>query len=271
MLLALTLCACVALPTSGENTRARSYLDERAAAQFLPEVSTREDVLLALGEPGDVAEDGSWFSYVSLYNEGGWFLLVLPDPRFGLLLGEALGLSADHIRYQALRVFFDRAGRARELLSDSGTCNAPCLELYRGPSPESLLVYARTLSLVERNEMISERFIAAAWRSGDSWIPGAVVVTDRALAFLELGETGPLYRQFRRFPMVEIASVGWESGDEPLGGQPTARVTRADGTREIFAFKHLPTQAPHDAPPFDRERTKRFIDTLRFALSQSLR
>lgn len=56
------LCACIALPIPGENTTERSTLDEDASSRLQPGISTREDVLLALGEPGEFARDGSWFT-----------------------------------------------------------------------------------------------------------------------------------------------------------------------------------------------------------------
>lgn len=57
--IALMLCACTPLPIPiyipGDNTKARMTLDESAVASIRPGINTRESVLLALGEPGEVA------------------------------------------------------------------------------------------------------------------------------------------------------------------------------------------------------------------------
>jgi outer membrane protein assembly factor BamE (lipoprotein component of BamABCDE complex) len=272
MFAALTLCACIPLPIPGDNARGRSGLDKDAVSSLQAGVSTREDVLLALGEPGAFASDGSWFSYVSLYNEGSWVLLF-PDPRLTLMLmNPELGFAADRIQYQALRVFFDRGGRVRELLTDGGTCSSPCLELYRGSSSDKLLhllLYERSKSFLEHGEVIHDYFVAAALRSDEIWLPGAIMVTNRALVFLELGETGPLFQRSLRLPTLAIASVDWGADHGGASREPTARVTRVDGSQEVFGFRHLPSDAPQGALTFDQERAHRFIETVLLLRSES--
>jgi outer membrane protein assembly factor BamE (lipoprotein component of BamABCDE complex) len=273
MFASLTLCACIALPISGENAKGRSSLDKDAVSSLQAGVSTREDVLLALGEPGAFASDGSWFSYVSLYSEGSWMLLF-PDPRLTLMfMDPEFGFSADRIQYQALRVFFDRGGRVRELLTDVGTCSSPCLELYRGSSSDTLLhllLYARSKSFLEHGEVIHDYFVAAALRSDEHWLPGVIMVTNRALVFLELGETGPLFQKALRLPALAIASVDLDA-DHGASREPTARVTRADGSRQVFGFRHLPSDALQEALTFDQERTSRFVETVLLLSSGSKR
>jgi outer membrane protein assembly factor BamE (lipoprotein component of BamABCDE complex) len=265
MLASVTLCACIALPIPGENARGRSSLDKDAVSSLQAGVSTREDVLLALGEPGAFSDDGSWFSYVSLYNEGSWVLLF-PDPRLTLMfMDPEFGFSADRIQYQALRVFFDRGGRVRELLTEGGTCGLPCLELYQGSSSDKLLhlvLYERSKSFLEQGEVIHDYFVAAALRSDELWLPGAIVVTNRALLFLELGETGLLFQNALRLPAFAIASVDWGADHGGASRELTARVTRADGSQVVFGFRHLPSDVLREAPTFDAERTHRFIETV---------
>jgi hypothetical protein len=110
--------------------------------------------------------------------------------------------------------------------------------------------------------VIREGFVSAVWRSDHRWIPGAAVLTDRALLYLESSVAGPVgYRPVLRVPATDIVSVGYAAGST-TGDSPVVRIGRTDGSGEAFAFKPLPGQAPDDGPPFERERAQRFIDSV---------
>ena len=132
-----------------------------------------------------------------------------------------------------------------------------------GRSRETQLAYAQAKALIEPGEAIREGFVSAAWRTQQRWISGAVVVTSRALLFLELSDAGPLlYRQVLRLDAADIVSVESIDSQDQAIDSATVRITGADGSQEEFAFKPLPAQAPYDAPPFDRSRAQRFMETV---------
>jgi hypothetical protein len=51
---------------------------------------------------------------------------------------------------------------------------------------------------------------------------------------------------------------------DPLQGGPTAELTLIDGSREVFGFHAMPDGVPQADGAFDRARTERFIDSIRW-------
>lgn len=258
----LTLCACTPLPMPiyfpGDNTKARANLDESAVASLRTGISTRESVLHALGQPGDSAPDGRWFSYTSWFSEGEWRVIY-----GGIGSYRIIHETGERIRYRTLLVHFDAQGRVRELVQDAGACVVPCAELLPGRSRETQLAQAQAKALIGPDEAIREGFVSAAWRTQQRWISGAAMVTSRALLFLELSDAGPLlYRQVLRLDAADIVSVESIDSQDQAIDSATVRITGAGGSQEEFAFKPLPAQAPYDAPPFDRSRAQRFTETV---------
>jgi outer membrane protein assembly factor BamE (lipoprotein component of BamABCDE complex) len=262
ILMMLMLCACTPLPIPiyipGDNTKARMTLDESAVASIRPGVSTRESVLLALGEPGEVAPDARWITYAAQISDGEWRLVYGGIANYQILYG-----SGERVRYRTLLVFFDADSRVRDLWQYAGDCVIPCVELSPGRYWEKWLAYAKAQELIDPGEVVREGFISAAWRSNNRWMPGAAVVTSRALLFLKISDAGPMaYQQVLRVPAPEIASV--ESTEASTSGTDSfaVRITRTDGSGEEFAFKPLPSRAPYDAPPFERERAQHFMESV---------
>jgi len=66
-------------------------------------VTTREDVLMQLGEADAVATDGSWLAYGSAYSEGGVIFVIFGG-------GSAAGAGSEHMEYRRLVVRFDEHG-----------------------------------------------------------------------------------------------------------------------------------------------------------------
>jgi hypothetical protein len=70
-----------------------------------------------------------------------------------------------------------------------------------------------------------------------------------------MSDAGPMeYRQVLRLPAPEIASVENTQASTSGTNSFAVRIARIDDSGEEFAFKPLPSQAPYDAPPFERER-----------------
>lgn len=86
-----------------------------------------------------------------------------------------------------------------------------------------------------------------------------IVLTDRAIVFLEALDNGPAYRLALRLSATEIRSV--DGVEESLqSGEPYARVRRVDGSSEALALMRLPIEAEKATAGFDRQRTQHFMD-----------
>ncbi|MGZ5276128.1 MAG: hypothetical protein ACXWCU_09415 [Caldimonas sp.] len=242
----VTLCGCIAIPIPGKpDPGRRDNIDERVGERFQPGISTREDVLLTLGEPADVAEDASWVRYTNVRNLGHWFI-----GGCGGYVCNAFE-TGDTIRYRTVTVFFDPAGRVREVLN------------FESPAdfvPEIRLLDERYKAVAEPGEGLIEMFRGAAWRTADRWAPGTIFVTDRALLFFEITDSGPLYRLALRLPVTAIASVDWAPEGKAEGSERFALVRRADGASDAFAFTPLSGDLAPQVAVFDRARTEHFID-----------
>ncbi len=239
------LCGCIAIKQTGSpDPERRDNIDEHAGDAFRAGISTREDVLLALGEPAAAAADGRWLEYRNTHNFGHWSV-------FGCGAYTCGGFDTeDKIRHRTLTVYFDAAGRVREIIN----VDAPA-----GLSPEVKLLDRYIQVVIEPGEGVVERLLGAQWRVADRWRPGVIVVTERAIVFLETADTGPVYRMALRLPAAEIQSVDWAQAT--LGSvEPYARVRRVDGSSEAFALTRLSGDSAPAAAGLDRERTQHFID-----------
>jgi hypothetical protein len=199
---------------------------------------------MTLGEPAAVAADGRWFEYRNTHNFGHWSVFGCGGYSCGGFDTE------DKIRHRTLTVYFDAAGRVREIIN----VDRPAVL-----SPEFRLLHQQSQAVIEPGEGVVERLLGVKWRATDRWRPGVIVVTDRAIVFLETADTGPVYRLALRLPAAEIRSVDW--AEETLeSDEPYARVRRVDGSSEAFALTHLSSDSAPGAPGFDRERTQHFIE-----------
>lgn len=82
---ALVLVACVPLPIPprGYALTSRTNLPDRQPEFIVSGMTTRQEVLLQLGSPDSEANDGSWFAYNSLRDEGGYALVISLDVGVG--------------------------------------------------------------------------------------------------------------------------------------------------------------------------------------------
>lgn len=242
---AVGLCGCIVMKEAGApDPDRRDNIDERAGEAFRAGLTTREDVLLALGEPAAAADDGRWLEYRSSHNFGHWSFYGCGAYSCG---GFDLG---DTIRHRMVTVYFDAAGRVREVDNVDRLSSRP---------PELRLVDRHVQALVEPGEGVLEPLPGARWWVAGRWRPGVIVLTDRALLFLESTESGPAYRLGLRLAAADVRSADW-ADDPQAPGQPCAQVQRADGRSELFALAPLPADPAPAVPGADRERTQRFID-----------
>ena len=78
-------------------------------------VTTREDVMMALGEPDGVALDESWFVYGSAYCEGGMGLFMAAGSAAGVIATTA-------VQYRRLILQFDPHGVVTQPTFEALTC-----------------------------------------------------------------------------------------------------------------------------------------------------
>ena len=98
-------------------------------------VTTREDVLLKLGEADSEAPDGSWLAYGSVYSKGGVVFVLFAG-------GSAAGGGSERVEYRRLIVSFDDRGVVSAIdtvsqdcwegiigIGSSGARSPPCLKV----------------------------------------------------------------------------------------------------------------------------------------------
>lgn len=265
LLWAAALCGCVALPLPSQDSRLeRDNLGQWQSERFQPGKSTREDVLLALGEPDGVAADGSWLVFADVRNAGHWLVVVGTAGGAG-----GVDTNGKYV-YRNLIVFFDPRGRVREILNETGECRQPastvpsCYSVYLGGWPAERLLRARIGLLGLHGLAIRDVFLDAMQRQDGRWVDGALIVAAQGVIFVETSNAGPLYARASTMSTSDDTSVDWEPVAEP--GGPAVLLQRRDGASHVLAFKPLPL-GPGIASTggFDRERAERFADAVRRA------
>jgi hypothetical protein len=98
-------------------------------------VTSRQDVLLKLGEADGEASDGSWLAYGSAYSKGGVLFVLFAG-------GGAAGAGGERVEYRRLIISFDDRGRVSAIdpvtrdcwesifgMGSSGAQSPPCLKV----------------------------------------------------------------------------------------------------------------------------------------------
>lgn len=137
--LASALTACPIPLPSGYEADSRENLPAAPLDWITVGATTREQVLLELGEADGEGRDGSWLAYGSAYSKGGVAFVVLAG-------GSGAGGGGEKIEYRRLVVSFDEGGRVASVdlvtrecwesivaMGSSGTRTPPCL---RTDSPD---------------------------------------------------------------------------------------------------------------------------------------
>lgn len=263
----LSLAACVPVPLIPRELQgSRQDLGERRPDFIVEGVTTREDILVRLGEPDRRGYADRWFAYRSRRSEGG-VLLVVP-------YGAGFAAGAESVRYRRLVVYFDGRGLVENvgytdricpsyMLGDERYESGSCIDLATADSRMAGTDPDQVVLNLEPDERLRERFVGAAFRSDGQWIAGMAVVTSRALLFLCWPDPCPGQLLPPRLTASQIVQVAPGPGD-PLQGGPTAELTLIDGSREVFGFHAMPDGVPQADGAFDRARTERFIDSIRW-------
>jgi outer membrane protein assembly factor BamE (lipoprotein component of BamABCDE complex) len=245
--LCVALCACIPVPVPGDpDPRRRENIDAHTGNAFQPGVSTREDVVMTLGEPYRIADDGSWFEYTDVRDAGHWVFIGGGPYQAGVLFE-----TSNKIRYRTVTVFFDASGRVREVLNVGSQARL---------RPEVQLLEERVGKAVESGEIVRWSFTGAAWRRTERWVEGAVIVTDRAILFFETPAMGPLYQLALRLPLSAVTAAELGPDDQVAPSHRFAEIRRSVGTSEVFAFKSLEGEARRGDPAWDLSRAEQFIE-----------
>lgn len=111
----LVLSGCPIPILSGYERDSRENVPASAPEILRQGESTREDVLMLLGEPDAIALDESWIEYGSRYSLGGLYVFI-PAGNGGGVLG------TERIRYRRLIIEFDQAGVIIKVIMEKATC-----------------------------------------------------------------------------------------------------------------------------------------------------
>jgi outer membrane protein assembly factor BamE (lipoprotein component of BamABCDE complex) len=99
----LFLAGCPVPIPSGYASSSRENLSAEVTDQLVPGVTTREEVLLLLGEPDGVGPNASWLAYGSVRGEGGVVFVIFAG-------GSAAGAGGEKMEYRRLIARFDERG-----------------------------------------------------------------------------------------------------------------------------------------------------------------
>jgi len=244
--LALGGCGPTIIP-AGYMAASRQNIGERLPDFIIEGKTTREEVLVHIGEPDERGHFDRWFAYDSQRSAGGAAISIVGNTP--------LAVGAYTMRYRRIVFNFSDQG----VVTSASFAQQECFE-HVDPSGVTRCVDADL-------EVIRDRFPGAAYLTGDRWIEGAVDVTNQAIVFWFKPEAGSGNPVLHRLPAATIDDVQWGA----LQGGPTAMVTRSDGGIDVFAFRPLAGNDPAKSGAFDRARTERFIDGVRFVQSKSAR
>ena len=223
--------------------------------------TTRQEVLLTLGEPDGEAPDESWFAYGSAWTEGGAgvaVIVIAPAPGAGMAGGF---FGTEKVVFRRLLVHFDAQGTVNASHFETRTCRessggvfvmtggtgqggvtetAPCIDItgieFRRQQQLDAVAFAGPQETPAQD---------AVWVRGPvttvrGLVRGRVLVTQSALVFLP---PPGVYGQLPR-PLVIAFSDVAEVTSRDFG--TITRVTRRDGARFTFrlpsAVRDLVTQ-----------------------------
>lgn len=146
---ALLLAGCPIPIPPGYDRDSRENVAATAPEAIKAGETTREDVLMLLGEPDVVAIDESWIAYASTYTSGGLAVLVAAGSGAGVV-------GTANMRYRRLIIEFDPLGATTALVFESKRCfeygavglnnnlnsqavgNKPCLDAQGRDIPSKL-------------------------------------------------------------------------------------------------------------------------------------
>ncbi len=139
--IAILLTACP-FPVPPRSVGTRENIDDKVPAFIKEGVTTREDVLMKLGEPDAVAIDDWWVLYVSGRHRGGLGFIVFGG-------SEAAGVMLEAAHYRRLIIKFDATGIIAFATLETKDCTVftggagreggqsrPCLDIQGSDIPQ---------------------------------------------------------------------------------------------------------------------------------------
>lgn len=132
----VSLAGCPVPVPAGYWGSSRQNVPGMVPAFIRPAETTREDLMMHLGEPDSVADDESWISYGSAYTYGGVVLIMAAGGGMG-------AVATGGKRYRRLIVPFDFQGFAVQPIFEEKDCmfgsfflgnasgdSEPCLDIW---------------------------------------------------------------------------------------------------------------------------------------------
>lgn len=246
--LALGACGPTLIP-AGYMAASRQNIGEGMPSFVVEGKTTRDEVLMRMGEPDERGHFDRWFAYESRRSMGGVAIAVNVPP---------VGVGSYTMRYRHIIFNFSDEG----VVESAAFAQRECVEQI---DPRGV-----TRCVDSDLEVVRDRFPGAVYRTGDRWTAGAVDVTNQAVVFWFKPEPGSGNPVLRRLPTEMISDVQWGRDDAQQGG-PTALVARTDGSIDVFAFSPLAGKDRAEAGAFDTSRTARFIEGVKALQSKQAR
>jgi len=193
LVVAVLLAGCPVPLPAGYSESSRQNLTEESIYQLVPRATTREEVLLLLGEPDGVGPDESWFAYGSVYGEGGVVFVICAASDCG-------GAGSERMKYGRLLVTFDDRGliKTTDFISKecweglffatrtAGTRSSPCLQIDTPDNAAQMAMANADLKTVNTGEPIrvpedliefakgNAELVTPGWTTGlaEAWAAG---------------------------------------------------------------------------------------------------
>ena len=267
----LTGCMLIPYPHihahAGFDDASRENLGEKVPEFIVPGQTTRQVVLLQLGDPDGAARDESWFAYGSALREKGVGIGLL-----AVTGGGGAATNRERVQYRRLLVRFDTAGVVTAVEIQEKECprwygvldsgenlySHRCLEMSgaspansEAPSAPMPVEFAMARRLIPADENVEAVFTDAQWYPDvavtywdtlmhDHVQRDTIVISDRSLVFKRYGPRSD--PRLQRIPYADIASVDFKS----VAGVRFVVITQTTGRVDSFAIAQSQTQAAAD-------------------------
>ena len=103
LIVAPFLAGCPVPMPAGYQASSRENFPAESLEWLATGITTREDVLMRLGEADGAAADGSWLAYGSAYSDGGVVFVLFAG-------GSAAATGTEQVEYRRLVILFDERG-----------------------------------------------------------------------------------------------------------------------------------------------------------------
>jgi outer membrane protein assembly factor BamE (lipoprotein component of BamABCDE complex) len=215
---ATTLAGCPVPLVPRYVSESRHNVGERMPDFIVAGTTTRDDVLLRLGEPDGRGPGDRWFAYGSSYSEGGVIFIMAAG-------GGAGGAGVEAIRYRRIVVRFDDQGVVGSAnfverlcpsymlaAGSSESKSEPCVDVATDEAAETVALMEPAVPM---GEQVLAAFAQVRWlgefgRSADPLnLPasGALTLTDRSLVFEGRPAPAGGSAKIIRIPYSEVMQV----------------------------------------------------------------